>query len=485
MAEGTFTERPRPDTSFERKVDNLVGIFSPKAKFDRLRFRMGYDALSRHRTQKKRPGTGGTGDTYLTGTNLYELREIHRDLMRNNPIVKGLLKSERDEVIGSGPKVQARSADTKFNEKAELLWKNEMLNKKCDVTGRFNFNQLLRILYLSYRRDGDAAVILLDDRLQAVEGEQIGTPYASKSKPEFYDIINGVAFAKEDNELLGYYIGKAEKYGYIKNDSYKMYEAARVHHLFNPERISQSRGEPALTSSIDYIDKLSKYIDAEVVAAAVNACFTVFISQQNPSIPNAYTRGISSSGYDEKGNRLEKLEPGTIMYGDIGEKAVGIGNERPAALFDPFVMRMLSMIARPLGIPLMLILLDYSGATFMNARIAYQQAQKTWVTEQSDVVVPFVSRVWLWFIARMLAEKKLSAPDDAFVHEVICNRWPYVDPYKEAIANKVELENRTTTRKKICARNGDEFDDIVADIKKEEEILSGLSGGKVDKGTQK
>jgi len=458
--------------SFARKTsekfDEVIGVFSPKAQLRRLQFRAAYDALDRHRTRKKRFGLGGSADTQLNSGTLDGLREIHRELMRNNPIIKGLLKMERDEIIGAGPTIQARTEDEGWNRAAEQLWQEEMIDKKIDVTGRLNFNRLLRMQFLAYRRDGDSAVIFHDNELQAIEGDQMGTPFGHKEK-EHYRIVNGVAYSKKTQRVIGYYIGKPADNGYyIKQDSYKNYLAERVEHIFNPERSSQSRGEPVLTSSIDYIDKLSKYIDAEVVAAAVNASFTMFISKRDSTPPDPYVRGISSSGKDEDDNRLEKMNAGTILYGEPGEDARGIGMTRPAALFDPFVLRMLCFIGRPLCIPLMLITLDYSGATFMNARIAYQQAQKFWKTEQSDVIKPFVSRVWRWFIARMIIEDKLKKRDDIFKHQVICNRWPYVDPYKESMANKTELLNRTITRRDIIASKGGDYEEVTKQLEIED-----------------
>ena len=78
-----------------------------------------------------------------------------------------------------------------------------------------------------------------------------------------------------------------------------------------------------------------------------------------------------------------------------GEDAKAIAAQRPNSEFDPFILRCLMFICRPMCMPLMLATLDYSGATFMNARIAYQ----------------------------------------------------------EAMADKVDLENGTNTRTAICARN--------------------------------
>jgi len=453
------------------KLDNVIGVLSPRAAFNRKKYRFAYDAIDSGRTRKKRTGLGGTADKHLTEGNLNKLREICREMSRNNQLVKGLLKTERDGVIGSGVVVQARTKDEKLNEELEAAWMEEMVQRPCDVTERFNFNQLLRMLYLSYRRDGDAAVLFLDDKLQAIEGDQIGTPMGrTKDSAKLFEVINGIAFSKKTKKVIGYYIGAPDRWGYIKSASYNKYPAKIVHHMFDPERFSQSRGEPVLTPSVNFIDKLCDYIDAELVAAKVNACFSMFIAQGDANIPNPYTGGISDTGKDKDDNRLEKMEPGTIIYGNSSEdKAYGIGQVRPGQLFDPFVQRMLTFIGRPLCMPLMLITLDFAGATFMNARIAYQKVQEAWEAEQDLRVKLFVSRVWRWFVERHFKER-----DDIYRHEIICNRWPYVDPFKESKADDQELKNGTTTRTAICARKGMDFGEVTKNLIEEKAVREPL-----------
>ena len=471
----TFSERT------SERIDSLVGIFSPKRAYLRKAYRFSYDAIDSSRLRKKRGHTGGgTGDTHLSETNLFKLREINRELTRNNPLIEGMFETDRDGIIGSGPKVQARTKDTGLNTELEAAWRETMLQRPCDVTGRLNFNQFLGIAFLSYRRDGDVGVIFLDDKLQAVEGEQIGTPFGISSPPKNFEIVNGLAFSKKTKRLIGYYIGESDrKWGFIKPGSTQKYRADRVHLLCNPRRFSQSRGKPALSSAIDFIDKTCGYIDAELVAAKVQACFTMFISQEYSDMPGPYTHGISSSGETKEGEQLEKMEPGIIQRGSPGEKAVGIGGTRPSGLFDPFIQRMLTFIGRPLCMPLMLITLDFSGATFMNARIAYQKVQDAWMREQEWVVKPFVSRVWRWWLKNLIDTKqiKVKTNGDTFYNEVICKRWPYVNPWQEARADEQQVKNVTSTRTEICARQGTDFNDVAKRLGEEEKIINevGLS----------
>jgi capsid protein len=396
-------------------------------------------------------------------------------MARNNPLVKGLLRTERNGVVGRGVKIHARTGDPEWNKAAEALWKEEMVDRPCETTGRFGYNQYLRMLYLGYRRDGDDGTILLDNgKLQAFEGEQLGTPWG-KNDAKNFRVVNGIAYSNKTNRVIGYYIGIPNKWGFIGSKGYQKYPAEKVIHSFSPERFSSSRGEPALTSSVDYIDKLCKYVDAELVAACVNAAFSMFIARKDdmggpPSLGNTTDGGTGSgTGTDEEtGNREEKIGAGTIIYGETGESATGIGQTRPGAMFDPFMLRMLSLIGRPLCMPLMLITLDYAGATFMNARVAYMECRENWEVEQEIILKSNSSRVWIWWVERKIKEKALPDRPDAFLHEVQCRTWPYVDPFKQSKSNQQNLENRTITRSIICSGQGLEYEEINKQLKKED-----------------
>lgn len=470
-------KKPSKITTLARGVDRAIGIVAPKTAFRRARYRFAYEAIDSSRTRRKRSGLGGTGDSQLSEAKLYKLREICREMCRNNPLIAGLLRSERDGLIGSGVKIHALTGDKAWNDRAEALWHDEMVLQPCDVTGRYNFNQFLRMLFLSYRRDGDALALFTSRGLQGIEGEQLGSP-TGRVSGERLTISNGVAYEKATSRVYGYYIGKPSRYGFIDNASYKRYHADEVYHMFDPDRFSQSRGEPVLTPAIKYIDYLEKYLDAELVAACVNAAFAMFISSKDDiGAPGAYAEGLFPSGQtgtDEGSKRPEKITPGMILYGKDGEDAKGIGQVRPGSIFDPFVCRMLTFIGRPLCMPLMLITLDFAGATFMNARIAYQKTYESWTAQQDNIIKPFVSRVWRWKIGHWIAAGLLSDVSDAMKHEVGCKRWPYVNPLQEANADKVQLENRTTDRRIICARQGLEYSDVAEQLKEE----SGDENGK-------
>jgi len=468
-------ETSRKSDTFLRRasmaLDDVVGVLSPRAAMMRRSYRFGYDILDKHRSRKKRSDAGGTGDWHLSQEKLDKLREICRDLGRNNPLVKGIFRKLATKVVGTATKIQARTDDEGWNQAAEQLWNEEMVNVPCDVTGRFNIHAYLKKMYYTYCRDGDMFTVFADEGIQAIEGDQVGTPYGKK-KAEHFEVVNGVAVSKKTRKVIGYYIGKPNRWGYIANESVQKYTADVVHHIFNADRFSCSRGEPVLISAVDMIDKLFGYIDAELVAAKINACFPMMITTKDTSgMPPPFTKGVSTSGKDEFNRPLEKIDPGMIWHGEPGEKADAIGASRPVSAFDPFVLKIMMIIGSPVNMPLMLITGDYAGATFMNSRVAYQEARDTWYDEQELVIKPFLRRLYILKQQQWIKRKALTERKDSGRFEILCKRWPYVDPFKEAKADEVQLRNGTTTRTTICARQGHDFKDLTDQRAEEEKYL--------------
>ncbi len=461
------------------RLDSFVGMFSPRAALGRSQYRFAYEALDKHRLRTKRTATRLGGDQQLSEQNLDKLREICRDLGANNPLVKGIYRKLATAIVGTLTRIQARSSDEGWNKGAEDYWKAEMVDKPCEITGRFGFHQLLWMQYYHKLRDGDTFQLFLRDTLQAVMGEQCGTPWGGKApklNPKYYDLTNGVAVSKKTKKVIGYYIGRPNKWGYIEADSWKQYKSDRVHHMFGPERFDQSRGEPILTPSVTYIDHLFGYVNAELVAAKVNACFPLIAkTMEGNSMGGPLGQIVTSGGTDKKDDYerpLSRMEPGQIWEGIPGEELSALGAARPARAFDSFTMRAMAIIGCPVGMPLMLISGDFSGATFMNSRFAFGQARDFYINEQELCVKPQVRKTWRWKMLQGIESKELSpAPEDWSQHEIFMKRWPYVDPFKESKADEQQLKNGTTTRTIICARQGLDFADIVEQRATEDKLL--------------
>lgn len=442
----------------------MICTVSPAWALRRRAAQFAYDALATDRTRRDRTLTKkitAAGD--LTEGDLETLRNTAIDLSINNPLVEGILLTEADDVVGTETQIQARSDDEGWNRETEAAFKEECIESPCDNTGRWTAPQIFHKAFLNYRSHGDFFLIRTAYGPQCIEANRCGTPVDRNAGGDGYTVTHGVATSDATERVIGYYIGKPNKWGYIASDSYKkipVYDdqdnrTDLIHHVFNPQRVSFTRGVPALTSAVTTIYKLFGYIDAELVAAKVHACLSLFIQvMDNNRVPNPFTQGRFSSGQTDLYQKVEKVEPGMIKYLNQNEEIKAVTPNRPAAAFDMFVLRMLMLIGRPLCMPLVLTALDFSQATFMNMRGAFQQAQKNYKREQEHVVKPLASTLYRWWLRSAIEAGRIKEIQTAYRHEVSCQRWPYVDPYKQAMADKIELENGTELRSRILKRKG-------------------------------
>jgi lambda family phage portal protein len=473
MLEQKNTIRPAWWASASRLMDGPVGILSPSAALRRAQYRMAYEILDGSGQRKQRTKAAGTGDAILTELRLANLRDISRDLVRNNSIVEGMLNTEANDVVGeSGPMIQAATDDKGWNAAAERLWKSTMIDEACDVSGTLNWPAYLWLAYFSYRRDGDFFTLFTDSGLQPIEGERVGTPTGKKTTA--MKLVNGIA-TNDFGRVLGYYIGTPDTWGFIQNQSWKAYPADSVAHILRHRRFSASRGEPALTSALKYLDMLDGYLDAELVAAKVAACFTMFIAKKGyaeDGIGPAFGTAGSGSLDAASGLRQEKLSPGQILYGETDESATSIANNRPGQQFEMFIRTLQSISGRGVCMPLMYVTMDFSGATFMNTRVALQTAQKLWKTEQEHILKPMTHRVWRWWVQQQVAAGRLADHPHSSRIDIYGHRWPYVDPFREAQAERIQLENGTTNRSLLCANRGMNFQEIETSRAAEEQLVA-------------
>ncbi len=465
------------------RLDGLVAAISPKMAYNRQKYRYAYDVLDGGRLRKKRSLRRQGGDQDLTERNLDRLREIARDLSTNNPLVKGIFRKLTTNIVGTQTRIQARTSDEGWNNAAEAAFKEEMIDKSCDVTGRFNFHGLLNKSYYRYAQDGDCFIILTDNGPQAVQGEFCGTPYGKTSavlQPKNFEITNGVAISKATGRIIGYYIGKPNKWGYIKPESYKKYSVENIIHIVNYERFDHSRGEPMLTSAVPYIDYLMGYWEAELVAAKVNACFPMTsLTYDSKSMAGPLGSIKTFGGTDKKDDYdrpLARMEPGQIWEGEPGEKLEALGSARPSQAFDPFVMRTEALIGSSVCLPLMLVSGDFSHATFMNSRFAYGEFRSFAIDEQEFVLRRPASGMWLWKMKDLIDRKELTKREDWNAHQIYFKRWPYVDPSRERLADKIALESADTNHTIIAAREGIDWKEDIWDQRVKEEEMIKKSG---------
>lgn len=514
MRKTSDLRRNKPTTSnrINSAIDNFVGFFSPRAKLRRIVYRraveMASGAYKGARSNRLNAGwltSLGSADEDLLG-DLNRLRERSRDLNRNDAFAAGVTSTVTTNTVGTGIRPQSR-IDAMMLDLDETTAKN--LKRSCervfekwmphaDAGNRMDFFEIQRLADRQILESGEALFLLTMVQepgrpyflaLDPIEPDRLDTP-TGLSKD--FKIRKGVELG-ERGEPIAYWIKKTHPgdftYGQGNRDDYERIPAVNqfgrknVLHLFEVQRPGQTRGVPFFAPVMDYFKQLADYLDAELVAARVAACIALLVETDSAVDSAAY----ASDEDDSDGKRLQGLSPGMIHHLQVGQKVTAFNPSRPAAPFDPFVMRILRAISTGLNLPYEIVAKDFSRSNYSNMRGALLQAYRYFKQRQIFLSTKLNHPVWCHLMEEAWLRGHLSFPDfyaNYFEYTRalwVTPGWQWVDPMKEAEAAVLSIEKGLSNLSNECASRGDDYEEIMIQrarelhLKRELEAEFGIS----------
>lgn len=457
--------------------------------------------------------------------NLDTLRQRSRDAYMSAPIATAAIKSNRTNCIGEGLMLRSRVDYTvlgitqeravELEKQIETEWRLWAESTSCDIKGQHNFAELQQIAFLSWLMNGDCFVLPLYSkdaewhmpyqlRLRLIEGDKVSSPgeygdyidIYKKNRENGNRIVNGV----EINSLgtvVGYWFCNGYRYEPIHKEWARV-EAfgektgnPNVIHIFDAERCEQYRGVPFLAPVLECIKQLTRYQEAEVMAAVINGLFTVFIKTDSGNDDVDFGGVEDETSVDDNDDNYYELGNGLINYLKEGESIEIADAKRPNSNFDPFVKAFCKYIGAALEIPVELLLLEFT-ASYSASRGALLQAWKAFRMRRSWFSKDFCQPVYeLWF-AEAVSKGRINAP--GFFNNPILRKaytrctWNgpaagQLDPVKEAQGASLRIEAGLSTRERECIEiNGSDFDEnaeqLIIEQRKMNEITGGSENGK-------
>jgi capsid protein len=217
--------------------------------------------------------------------------------------------------------------------------------------------------------------------------------------------------------------------------------------LSQKRRFSQSRGTPALTAAMGILDKLDSYIDAETLAAEMQADWAWFI-KRDPAAPDflpgtdTQTDGNApATGSNTTYDKLLRHEPGMVYDGTPGEELNLLESKRPSQQFEPYIVIVCRIVGASIGLPLELLLLDFSRVNYTSGRMGMLQAVRRFRWQQRFVTERMWQPYYRRLIARAIARRELPARSELFRSIAVLPQWPWTDPFKDAAANRLRVED--------------------------------------------
>jgi lambda family phage portal protein len=235
-------------------------------------------------------------------------------------------------------------------------------------------------------------------------------------------------------------------------------------------RPGQSRGEPMFAPSLSAFRHLDAFVESELLAKRMEACFGAFIQQDLSLLdvddPDGET---DAEGYD-----VSRLEPAMVARLGPGESVQFADPKRPGGGFIDFVKIMLRGIAAGFGLSYEVVFSDYAGMNYSSARTAILDARRAFRVWQRFLDVQLCTPIWQLAIEEGVLREKLPLIGDwqsyaAELTEVrwIAPGWDWVDPLKEVNAHKISVQEGFSTATEVCAARGVDREEVAKQRKRE------------------
>ena len=420
-----------------------------------------------------------------------------RDLDRNTGIAAGAFQTTLDNVIGTSlrlsawPDYRALGKNANWAENwgrsVESLWKSWADSAACDVANKLNFTGLTTLVYRSVLQNGEAlALPLWMDRpqlsqfktcVQLIDPDRLSNP--GNMTPTL--CLRGGVEMDTYGRPLAYHIRKISTWpamffpaiGGIAGEwecipAETDWGRKRVIHVYQPDRIDQTRGKPLLTPVIEQFRMLDSYQRAELQSAIVNALVAGIIETPlDPGTLSEMMGGDPNAYLAAKNEYRVQLEGGTFIPLYPGDKMTPFVPSRPApqfAQFSEFVMRQIGV---SMGLPYEQIMKDYSKTNYSSARAALLESWRYFTTRRAWVASAWAQPVYeLWFEEAVNAGL-IDAPDFYDLRSFYCRaKWigpgrGWIDPVKEAEAAQVRMATGISTLEAECAEQGMDYNDVI------------------------
>lgn len=402
------------------------------------------------------PATGAGADYHLEhGRDRDQLVRESRDLERSNALAEGMLTRAVENTVGCGIRPSAQTDSPDWNARADDLFR--AWAPTADVRGLSSLWELQRLVLRSYLRDGDVAVLRTPDGLlQPLESDRIAAPLGRLHDPHHVDGID----LDPRGRPVRYYVRPEPtrrtvmpRRAQVERD---VIDAESVLYLARRQRLDQTRGTPAFASSSDLFDHLDGLIEAVVVAARMGACFGLVLSTARP--PQGLPTGAAGTDEDLP---VMHLEPGMIRWQRIAEEIHQIRPEQPRTDFPDFLASLARLLGAAIGMPLELVMLDFSRTNYSSARASLLQAQIGFRCLQQVLIDHLLMPIWRWKVETWVAEGLLPERPDMLRHTWTPPGWPYLDPQREIGAHAQAVDVGLQTLREAQAAIGVDFDDWV------------------------
>jgi lambda family phage portal protein len=398
------------------------------------------------------------------------LRMRSRYEVSNNPILFGVVNSNADDLIDTGPTLQVTTPDAAYNREVEACWRTW-----CEEV---EYGEKLRTLKLAKTVDGEGFLVLKTVRDMEhpvklypcdLEADQITTPMPT-SLQEFW--IDGLTLHPITGRPVSYHVLRSHPGDYffptLNPMAVDKYAARFVIHWFPKFRPGQVRGIPVFSPSLDLFTELRAYRRAVLGCAEVAADYTAIIQQSERT-----GTGGDPTDADQEWEPFKSLpiDRRQMAFLPAGATISQLRSEQPTTTYDSFQEKCLSEACRPLNYPLNLALGTSQKFNFSSAKLDHINYRNGLRVERDHCDAIANSKMFReWYTEAVLvgAIRQFKDPYTPPPHEW---HWPGFEPLDASVDSKADADRLaagTMTYREFWARRGYDWKDVYAQLAAEQ-----------------
>ena len=407
-------------------------------------------------------------------------RGASRELVRTSPIAAGVINVNVDRVVGTGLALSAQPnrAVLGWSLEQALEWKAITQREfslfadstECDIENTLNFYQQQGLVLRSGLESGDCFTLLPDGertstqpyalRLQVLEADRVGNPRGAADTAR----IAGGIRTDDSGAPQAAFIFDQHPGGWLPGSNATLYAGEwcdfvgpsgrrRLLHHYRKLRPCMPRGVPYLAPIIDAIKQISRYTEAEIMAAVITSYLTVFI--ETPGGGSAPVFDGTATGAGAPGQEIG-LGMGAVVGLAPGEKPHMVNPGRPNPNFEPFVLGIITQIGMALGIPRELLIKQFNSS-YSASKAALLDAWVYFRGVRQWLALSFCQPIYETWMAEAVAIGRIKAP--GFFSDPLL-RWAYtraawpgdsmgsINPKDEVAAYVDAIDARLMTRER-------------------------------------
>ena len=415
------------------------------------------------------------------------IRKRARELERDVDWVRRYLSMLEANIVGRGFALKVEGDGGERIQKLFTEWAD-----RSDVCGRLSFADRQRLMIRTAGRDGEGLDRILRGSsyphgmaLQMLESDYIDHE-KNATLSDGNRIVMGVEVDQRLSEVA-YHMFASHPGDSIASVGQRVsrVSARDIIHVYRAERPGQVRSVSWMASSMQGLNMLRGYMEAELVASRTAACKMGFYK-----IPPGEDYG--GDGKDASGAPISDATPGSFEQMPTGWEFQSFDPQHPTSQFPFFVKSILRQIAGGLNVAYNNFANDLDGVSYSSIRSGTIEEREQWIVYQDWFARSYLRPIYTAWL-EMAALSGVISADDAetykYADKWTGRRWPWVDPQSDIAAKKEEIALGLTSPSEIAREQARDYQAIQKQIsddnaKREENNLAPISAGTADAAVQ-